>query len=219
MSQSLVLLNPITVTLRGQQHKLLPGEVIADPVVQNLVTEGGGYLVQATAAALAGASVARRFQAKGADPTTQALIMLAALESQQGTPASLSAVLTTVTHGTPVTGTPQTIVAIPTGGVAILTVNAVGKVTKVGTGGSESLTDYYSIQFRCTAANPNGTVVVGGTATPEGVPWIDAMTSMSDASVNVAGSGGNAQITFGNGAKIGSGAQVTWTFSVSVRIS
>jgi len=79
---SQVLLNPITVTLRGQQHKLLPGEVIADPVVQALVLEGGGYLVPPTAAALAGAAVARRFQSKGADPTTQALIMLAALESQ-----------------------------------------------------------------------------------------------------------------------------------------
>jgi hypothetical protein len=215
---SQVLLNPITVTLRGQQHKLLPGEVIADPVVQALVLEGGGYLVPPTAAALAGAAVARRFQSKGADPTTQALIMLAALESQQGTPFSTTQVLTTVTHGTPVSGTPQTIVAVPVGGVASLIVSAIGKVTRVGTGGSESLTDFYSIWFRATAANPSGTVVIGGTATPEGVPWVDAMTSMADASVNVRGSGGNAQVTFGNGALVGSGAQVTWAISVSVRV-
>ena len=211
MTTPLVLLNPVSITLNGGQHTFLPGAIITDAVALALITGVGGQLVPQTLLSLSAAALARKFQAKGADATAQAIIMLTTLVSQGLSPLTLTDTLT----GPGAAGS-QTLVAVPVGHSAVLVLSALATVLKAGVGGTETAGDAYSFGARVTLKNVSGTVAVVKNRQND-FP-LDADASMLDATITPGGSGGNAVLGYANGALIGAGASVSWTIDAQVRI-
>jgi hypothetical protein len=209
---ALVLLNPVTLSLYGGQHKLLPGEIVTDSITQALVVEAGGQLVTESSVVLAAAALARKIQAKGQDSTAQTLAMLASLLSQSSAPSTLSTMLTGASSSTTLV-LPQT---VPIGHSAVLTISALAQVTTVGSGGSESLGDVYSFGARVTVKNVSGSVAL--VTNLQVVPEIDSDASMAGSSVTPGGSGTSPTIACANGTLLGTGAVVLWTVDVQVRV-
>jgi hypothetical protein len=107
----------------------------------------------------------------------------------------------------------QFVSMMPPGTTLVMNLNATAVVTKVGAGGIEVLGDTYSVALRRTLKNVGGTISTVPLRAQ--VPPYDADASMIDASLDVRGAGGNAYVTWANGALLGTGAQVVWTIGVA----
>ena len=210
-----IVLLPFDAVLNGLLRHFYAGETVCGDVLAALepaILSGDAQLVAPTPALTAAAALARWRRTRG-DTGVEVRLMLLAAFLGASVPLTLIASLTGP-GATSLLSFPLTLGAIAQGCTASVIVNGCAQVMTVGTGGSESLGDCYSLWTRWTVKSVSGSVVLVPNITR--APKVDANDSMTDVEIIPAGSAGSVVMSVTNGERIGTGCVVKYSLDVSI---